>query len=211
MSDKRFKDCIVLATLGNGTAYEMAYHGFLINRAVHSGQTYYKVTVPKTYDLSGAIRDLIDETIAYGVQIGKGGELKHNRDHFYQKADEIAYHCGYRHHVPVESIHDNARSGSFYKEFDKKVEAFDWIDQQREKFTLDYNLNPLADLQNSIVIFGGLLSTSYKIEMMCLISVKKQMTFRDKSKSFKTSLMKLRHLNTKVKPLCKDRRYHERY
>ena len=147
MSDKRFKDCIVLATLGNGTAYEMAYHGFLINRAVHSGQTYYKVTVPKTYDLSGAIRDLIDETIAYGVQIGKGGELKHNRDHFYQKADEIAYHCGYRHHVPVESIHDNARSGSFYKEFDKKVEAFDWIDQQREKFTLDYNLNPLADLQ----------------------------------------------------------------
>ena len=147
MSDKRFKDCVVLATLGNGTAYEMAYHGFLIVRAVHDGQTYYKVTVPKTYDLVSAIRDLIDHTIAYGVQIGKGGELKHNRDYFYQKADEIAYHCGTRHHVPVESIHDNNRSGSMYKEFNKKVDAFDWIDEHRKKFTLDYNLNPLADLQ----------------------------------------------------------------
>ena len=147
MSDKRFKDCIVLDTLSNGTARQMAYHGFLIERSVYDGQTYYSVTVPKTYDLIGAIRDLIDDTIAYGVQIGNGTPLKHNRDCFYQKANEIGYHCGTRHHVPVESIHDNNRSGRFFKEFRGKVDAFDWIDEHRQKFTPDYNLNPLADLQ----------------------------------------------------------------
>lgn len=147
MADKRFKDCIVLGTLGNGTAYEMAYYGFKINRAVHDGQTYYKVTVCDDYDIKHAVSDIIDEAIGYGATMAKGGELKHGRDYFYNKAMGVAHHCGTPQHVPAESIYNNRRSGSFYKEFTKKAEAFDWIDEHRKKFDYEYSLVPIADLQ----------------------------------------------------------------